>query len=226
MPRQKPHSGKGLGKRRARESNPQPLSGHHISSVAASHSLTLRNSLRNLILRLALLPVKGLIALRAQRARKTGCSWIAAIGPECGRQRTGSHRFLALVPRCLDGFRWSRVSLLGVETDLPERQVDVEYIAQETCLVDAPAWHGRVRRVDPPYEYYELVRGPDGFARPWLRNVLVRIDPKDASVRVVGKIAPVGHPTFVGKDLYLSGPEQLRRIRNIVPAPGGAGSQQ
>ena len=29
-------------KRRARDSNPQPLAGHHISSVAASHSLTLR----------------------------------------------------------------------------------------------------------------------------------------------------------------------------------------
>lgn len=29
--------------RRARDSNPQPLAGHHISSVAASHSLTLRN---------------------------------------------------------------------------------------------------------------------------------------------------------------------------------------
>jgi hypothetical protein len=33
----------------------------------------------------------------------------------------------------------------------------------------------------------------------------------------VGRIAPVGHPTFVGADVYLSGPEQLRRIRNIVP---------
>ena len=29
-------------KRRARDSNPQPLTGHHISSVAASHSLTLQ----------------------------------------------------------------------------------------------------------------------------------------------------------------------------------------
>src|SRR5262245_16946922 len=31
-----------LQQRRARDSNPQPLAGHHISSVAASHSLTLR----------------------------------------------------------------------------------------------------------------------------------------------------------------------------------------
>jgi outer membrane protein assembly factor BamB len=67
--------------------------------------------------------------------------------------------------------------------------------------------------VDPSYEYLGLVRGPDGFLWTWLKNVLVRIDPKDASVHVVGKINPVGHPTFVGKDVYLSGPEQLRRIR-------------
>jgi hypothetical protein len=32
-------------------------------------------------------------------------------------------------------------------------------------------------------------------------------------------MASVGHPTFVGRDIYLSGPEQLRRIRNIVPNP-------
>jgi hypothetical protein len=73
--------------------------------------------------------------------------------------------------------------------------------------------------VDPSYEYLGLVRGPDGFLWTWLKNVLVRIDPKNASVHVVGKISPVGHPTFVGNDLYLSGPEQLRRIRNIAAPP-------
>jgi len=71
--------------------------------------------------------------------------------------------------------------------------------------------------VDPSYEYEHLTLGPDGFVWTYLKDVLVRIDPTDASVHVVGKIAPVGYPTFVGKDVYLSGPEQLRRIRNIVP---------
>jgi len=47
----------------------------------------------------------------------------------------------------------------------------------------------------------------------------VRIDTKDTRVSVVGKIDPVGHPTFIGNDMYLSGPERLRRIRKIVPAP-------
>ena len=50
----------------------------------------------------------------------------------------------------------------------------------------------------------------------FLKDVLVRIDPKDASVHVVGKITPVCYPTFVRKDIYLSGPEQLRRIQDIV----------
>ena len=70
--------------------------------------------------------------------------------------------------------------------------------------------------VDPSYEYLAFARGPDGFVWTYLRNVLVRIDPKDASVNVVGKIDPVGWPTFVGNDLYFAGTEQLRRIRNIV----------
>jgi hypothetical protein len=43
--------------------------------------------------------------------------------------------------------------------------------------------------------------------------------PRHASMKVVGKIAAVGYPTFVGKDVHLSAPEQLRPVRNIVPPP-------
>lgn len=39
----------GEEQRRARGSNPQPVSRHHISNVAASHSLTLRNSVFRLV---------------------------------------------------------------------------------------------------------------------------------------------------------------------------------
>jgi len=70
--------------------------------------------------------------------------------------------------------------------------------------------------VDPSYDYHAFVRGADGFVWTYLKDALVRIDPKDASVHVVGKIDPVGWPTFAGQDLYLSGSEQLRRIRNIL----------
>jgi hypothetical protein len=73
--------------------------------------------------------------------------------------------------------------------------------------------------LDPSYEYHALMRGPDGFVWAFLQDVLVRIDPKDARVHMVGKLNPVGYPTFAGKDIYFSGTEQLRRIRNIVPNP-------
>jgi hypothetical protein len=70
--------------------------------------------------------------------------------------------------------------------------------------------------VDPSYEYLSLTLGPDGFIWTYLKDVLVRIDPQDARIQIVGKIDPVGSPTFVGSDLYFSGSEQLRRIRNFV----------
>lgn len=73
--------------------------------------------------------------------------------------------------------------------------------------------------LDPSYEYLSLTRSPDGFIWTYLKDVLVRIDPKDAAVHVVSKIKPVGSPTFVGNDLYFSGYEQLWRIRNIIPGP-------
>ena len=55
--------------RRARESNPQRLARHLISSQAANHSRTLRKCLRNTILRHLLMAVKGLFALCATGAQ-------------------------------------------------------------------------------------------------------------------------------------------------------------
>jgi len=73
--------------------------------------------------------------------------------------------------------------------------------------------------VDLSYEYLSLTHGPDGSIWTYLKDVLVRIDPQDARIHIVGKIDPVGSPTFVGNDLYFSGSEQLRRIRNVAPNP-------
>jgi len=53
----------------------------------------------------------------------------------------------------------------------------------------------------------------------WLKDALVRVDPNDAGVHVVGKIQPVGWPTSVRRDPCLLGLEQLRRIRNIPSGP-------
>jgi hypothetical protein len=51
--------------------------------------------------------------------------------------------------------------------------------------------------VDPSYEYRAFVRGPDGFIWTYLKDVLVRIDAKGASVHVVSKIEPMGHSTLM-----------------------------
>jgi hypothetical protein len=61
--------------------------------------------------------------------------------------------------------------------------------------------------------------GPDGFVWTFLGNVLVRIDPRDARVYVLGKVDPAGEIVFLGRDLYLTGSTQLRRLKGIVPAP-------
>jgi hypothetical protein len=73
--------------------------------------------------------------------------------------------------------------------------------------------------VDPSYEYLSLTHGPDGFIWTYLKDVLVRIDPQDTRIHVIGKIDPVGSPIFVGNDLYFSGSEPLRRLRNLVKHP-------
>jgi hypothetical protein len=63
-----------------------PLLGHHISSVAANHSLTLRKRLSYNSLRYALLVVKCLFASCAQGARKDGCIWIGRLDRSIGLQ--------------------------------------------------------------------------------------------------------------------------------------------
>jgi len=67
--------------------------------------------------------------------------------------------------------------------------------------------------------FREAGGGHDGVVWVFLKNVLVRIHPKDASVHVVGRIDPPGKPPFAGNDIYFTGTRHLRRIRNIVPTP-------
>jgi len=65
-----------------------------------------------------------------------------------------------------------------------------------------------------PISDYRL--GPDGWIWTFLGKTLVRIRPADAWVVPVGRVEVTGSFAFVGPDLYLSGTEQLRRIRNAV----------
>jgi hypothetical protein len=78
-----------------------------------------------------------------------------------------------------------------------------------------------------PYDWgqgigkWDFTTGPDGFLYATLTGggdqvAIVRIDPLDAKVTVLGKISPVGQMCFDGKDVYLTGTTQLRCIRNIT----------
>ncbi len=58
--------------------------------------------------------------------------------------------------------------------------------------------------------------GPSGRVWTYLGDRLVRIDPADATVEVIGSVSPPGRIAFSGADLYLGGTTDVRVIRNIV----------
>ena len=65
---------------------------------------------------------------------------------------------------------------------------------------------------------------PDGYRLDGMNVTLVRIDPRDGAIHVVGKVSHGGQMAFVGRDLYMSSDKRLahhnkhlRRIRNAVP---------
>jgi hypothetical protein len=70
-------------------------------------------------------------------------------------------------------------------------------------------------------ERWDFRLGPDGNIWTLVEDgkLLVKIDPADASLQVLGKLPSGGRLAFSGKDLYLSGDDNLRRIKGIVPAP-------
>jgi hypothetical protein len=65
-------------------------------------------------------------------------------------------------------------------------------------------------------ERWDYRLGPDGRIWTFLDGqTLACIDPRDVSVRIVGKTGTGGRLAFAGSDLYLGGTESLRCIRNI-----------
>ena len=97
--------------------------------------------------------------------------------------------------------------------------------------VDVPSGHVLFTKEIPwglPFEWergtglWDYKMGPDGFVWATLANAsrhtaLVRIDPRDADVKVLGRLVPSGKMEFAGRDLYLTGTEQIRCLRDIVP---------
>ncbi len=66
-------------------------------------------------------------------------------------------------------------------------------------------------------EPFDFRLGPDGKVWTFLSGVLIRIDPTDTAIEVLGKV-PGGRLAFSGGDLYLSGSNRLRRVRGLAPA--------
>ena len=62
---------------------------------------------------------------------------------------------------------------------------------------------------------YGFCKGPDGQLYTFLGDVLVRIDPADGRVTPIGKVDSA-QMVFQGRDLYLAGQEQLRRIKDLA----------
>ena len=65
-------------------------------------------------------------------------------------------------------------------------------------------------------------RTPAGTTNPAVtQDIATRINIRHPYVRLSSLTGPdpVGDPTFVDNDLYLSGHEHLRRIRKLVPTP-------
>lgn len=63
---------------------------------------------------------------------------------------------------------------------------------------------------------WDFKLGPDKKIYAYLGKVLVRIDPKDASVDPIGKLDQPGMMQFVGDDLYLTGTPAIRRIKAVT----------
>jgi hypothetical protein len=65
-------------------------------------------------------------------------------------------------------------------------------------------------------EAFDFRLGPDGFVWTFMGGALVRLDPKDGSIRPVGRVHPGRPIAFAGNDLYLGGEAALRRVKGAA----------
>ncbi|MHC4716786.1 MAG: hypothetical protein ACYS5V_07445, partial [Planctomycetota bacterium] len=76
----------------------------------------------------------------------------------------------------------------------------------------------RVRR-----HAYSFRRGPDGHIWAYFGTALVRIDPTNANVAVVGRMPDAPRQiAFAGGHVYVAGANHLRRIKGLRAQPAPA----
>ena len=64
-------------------------------------------------------------------------------------------------------------------------------------------------------EPFDYRLGPDGWVWTFINNRLVRINPDNAEIEVLGRVKRGGKIAFSGNDIYLSNDARLRKIPNL-----------
>ena len=72
---------------------------------------------------------------------------------------------------------------------------------------------------------WDFTVGPDGFVWTYLGDVLVRIDPSDTRIHVVGRVEDYGHLHFVGSDVYLTHGNGMRMLSGVALTQHADGPQ-
>jgi len=72
---------------------------------------------------------------------------------------------------------------------------------------------------DVPGKLGGLRRGPGGAIWTFIDSTLVRIDPANGKIAVVGKVDRAGEMAFSGADAYLVGETSLRKIVGVGKSP-------
>ena len=110
--------------------------------------------------------------------------------------------------------------LLGMTADPADAKASILYgvnvaTGQVTFRKTIPYPLG-VRIGSNQKEPFDFRLGPDGKLWTFLGGALVRINPADARIEVVGKLARGGRMALAGGDLYLAGGDSLRRVRGVL----------
>lgn len=109
--------------------------------------------------------------------------------------------------------------MLGITDDPKNKQGSVIYgveIPSGRVIFRTPVPYALQFTWSDGLDQTDFQKGPDGMVWTYLGNALVRIDPKDVHIDVLGKVYEFGTMCFVGNDLYVTGTTRMRRYTNIV----------
>lgn len=162
-------------------------------------------------------------AVRARWPNEDGVLHIASIGNE-----VNSFTFDRALPQ--ENLRGKDAELVVYENWSVSRALITSSSQQQLATATPVGWigHGDMTTASPDKPaFIEHARAVLDQPREWfldrstgaLTYLASAGETPARTVAVAGKIDPVSHLTFVGPDLFLSGSEQLRRIRKVASKP-------